>query len=105
MGQDPKAFSRVTLVAAAEVLESHSQATFNQMVVRLELENDIPANFSMSVAKKCAELARIVVRRADKPLETLEGETLPWGGCGDRGGCGCNGEIALETAGNIRKGP
>ena len=75
MGQDPKAFSRVTLVAAAEVLESHSQATFNQMVVRLELENDIPANFGMSVAKKCAELARIVVRRADKPLETLEGET------------------------------
>lgn len=68
-------FSRVTLVAATEVLEGHSQAAFNQMVVRLELEQEIPASTAMSVQKKCAVLARIVVRRSETPLETLEGCT------------------------------
>ncbi len=75
MGQKPRMFSRITLVAAAEALESHSQAEFNQMVVRLELEDHIPDDYSMSVPKKCAALARIVVRRSGERLETLEGET------------------------------
>ena len=66
-------FSRVTLVAAAELLEIHSQATFNQMMVRLELEQEIPMNTAMSVGKKCAELARIVVSQPDTPLDTPEG--------------------------------
>ena len=66
-------FCRVTLVAAAELLEMHSQATFNQMMVRLELELDIPMNTAMSVGKKCAELARIVVGQPDTPLDTPEG--------------------------------
>ena len=68
-------FSRVTLVAASEFLEGHSQAAFNQMVVRLELEQEISADTKVSVPKKCAELARIVTRRPEAPLETLEGST------------------------------
>lgn len=75
MGHNRKAISRITLVAAGEVLESHTQATFNKMVFRLGLENDIPADYDVSVAKKCVELAKIVVRRSAEPLETLEGES------------------------------
>ena len=69
------AFSRLTLVAASEFLEGHSQAAFNQMVVRLELEEEIPTDTKMSVQKKCAELARLVTRRSETPLETMEGRT------------------------------
>lgn len=68
-------FSRLTLVYATEFLEYHSQAAFNQMVVRLELEQEIPANTGVSVQKKCSTLARIVTSRPDTPLDTLEGRT------------------------------
>ena len=70
----PRVFSRLTLVSAAEALASHSQAEFNLMVVRLELENDVPDDYSISVQKKCAALAKIVVCRSEERLETLEGE-------------------------------
>ena len=60
---------------AAEFLEGHSQAAFNQMVIRLELEQEIPAGTGMSVQKKCVVLARIVTLYPEKPLETLEGPT------------------------------
>ena len=66
-------FSRVTLVAAAEVLGVHSQATFDQMVIRLELESEISADTKTSIPKKCALLARIVTQRSEKVVETLEG--------------------------------
>ena len=68
-------FSRLTRVYATECLEYHSQAAFNQMVVRLELEQEISANTGVSVQKKCATLARIVTSRPDTPLDTLEGRT------------------------------
>ena len=66
-------FSRLTLVYATEILQGHSQAAFNQMIVRLELEQEIPANTGVSVQKKCAALARIVISHPDTPLDTLEG--------------------------------
>lgn len=66
-------FSRSTLVAACETLESHTQASFNQMVIRLELENDIPQSTSMSVKKKCVQLATIVLERGAMEIETLAG--------------------------------
>ena len=34
-------FTRPTLIAAVELLEQHSQARFNQMVLRLGLEDEI----------------------------------------------------------------
>jgi len=46
-----KPFSRPTLIAAVELLEVHSQARFNQMVLRLGLENEIDSGTGLSVAK------------------------------------------------------
>jgi len=66
-------FTRPTLIAAVELLEQHSQARFNQVVLRLGLEDEIPSNTGVSVAKKCDLLGRIVVQRADAILETLDG--------------------------------
>lgn len=66
-------FGRSTLVAATEFLESHTQAGFNQMAVRLEVEDQIPEDTRVSVQKKCARLARIVVKEPDRNIETMEG--------------------------------
>lgn len=69
----PKPFSRPTLIAAIELLEGHSQARFNQMVLRLGLEDEIDSGTALSVAKKCDILGRIVVQRSDQVLDTLDG--------------------------------
>jgi len=66
-------FTRPTLIAAVELLEGHSQARFNQMVLRLGLEDKIGSGTAVSVAKKCDMLGRIVVRNSDQLLDTLEG--------------------------------
>ncbi len=66
-------FTRPTLIAAVELLEQHSQARFNQIVLRLGLEDEISSNSSISVAKKRDLLGRIVVQRADAVLDTLDG--------------------------------
>jgi hypothetical protein len=66
-------FTRPTLIAAVELLEQHSQARFNQVVLRLGLEEEIPSNTAVSVAKKCDLLGRIVVQRAEAVVKTLDG--------------------------------
>ncbi len=66
-------FTRPTLIAAVELLEQHSQARFNQVILRLGLEGKIPSSTGLSVAKKCDLLGRIVVQRAEAVLETLDG--------------------------------
>lgn len=66
-------FTRPTLVAAVELLEQHSQARFDQVVLRLGLEDEVAAGTELSVAKKCAILGRIVVQRYDTVLDTLDG--------------------------------
>ena len=66
-------FTRPTLLAAVELLELHSQAKFNQMVLRLRLEDEISSSTSLSVAKKCDLLGRIVLQRIDTVLKTLDG--------------------------------
>lgn len=71
MRQGP--FSRPTVVAATELLEQHTQAGFNQMVVRLGLENDVSQDTTISVGKKIAVLGKIVVARGDQVLQTVEG--------------------------------
>ena len=68
-----KPFSRPTLIAAVELLEGHSQARFNQMVLRLSLEDEIDSGTAVSVAKKCDMLGRIIVQRSDQVLDTLGG--------------------------------
>jgi len=69
----PIPFTRPTIIAAVEVLEGNTQARFNQMVLRLGLENEVTDSTGVSVAAKCAQLGRIVVQRAQQPVETLEG--------------------------------
>jgi hypothetical protein len=66
-------FTRPTLVAAVELLERHSQARFNQVVLRLGLEDEIPSSTELSVVTKCDLLGRIVVQQAGSVLETLDG--------------------------------
>ena len=71
MRQGP--FSRPTVVAATELLEQHTQARFNQMVVRLALEDEVSQDTTVSVGKKIAVLSRVVVARADQVLQTVDG--------------------------------
>lgn len=66
-------FSRPTLLAAIELLELHSKTRFNQAVLRLGLENDVPQGTDLSVGKKCAILGRLVLQRSQAVLDTLDG--------------------------------
>jgi hypothetical protein len=66
-------FTRPTILAAVELLEGHSQARFNQMVLRLGLEEEVPSTSALSVAKKSDLVGRIVVQRPTSPVETTEG--------------------------------
>ncbi|MBB3779816.1 hypothetical protein FHY16_002586 [Xanthomonas campestris] len=71
MRQGP--FSRPTIVAATGLLEQHTQARFNQTVVRLGLEDDVSQDTTVSVGKKIAMLGKVVVARADQVLQTVDG--------------------------------
>ena len=66
-------FTRPTLIAAVELLEQQNQGRFNQVVLRLGLEDEISSSTALSVAKKCDLLGRIVVQRVGSVLETLDG--------------------------------
>jgi hypothetical protein len=67
-------FTRPTIAAAVALLSDRlTQAPFNHMVLRIGLENDIPSDTSLSVAKKADRLGRIVMQRPDEPVETLDG--------------------------------
>ncbi len=66
-------FSRQTVIAACEALEGHTQASFSQMVLRLELEDDIPDDTRTSVRKKCARLAKLVLREDGAEIDTADG--------------------------------
>ena len=66
-------FTRPTIVAAVELLEGHSQARFNQMVLRLGQENEISSDSALSVAKKCDLVGRIVVQRPAAVVDTTDG--------------------------------
>jgi hypothetical protein len=68
-----KPFSRPTLIAAIELLEQHSQARFDQLVLRLGPEAEIGSDTGLGIAERCDLLGRIVVQRADLVLETLGG--------------------------------
>jgi len=68
-------FTRPTILAAVELFDFQSQASFDQAVLRLGLENDIPSDTSLSVKKKCGLLGRIAVQRATEVLSTLDGTT------------------------------
>lgn len=69
-------FTRPTIVAAneflAEVIRTHTQ--INKIVLRLELEFDIPADTVVGIEKKCDRLGRIILDRLSDTIETLDGK-------------------------------
>lgn len=68
-------FTRPTILAAVAFLDtSLSQASFNHMVLRLGLENDIPSDTTINVSKKADRLGRVVLQRPDDALDPLEGQ-------------------------------
>jgi hypothetical protein len=72
----PKAvpFTRPTIIAAVEFLGAKSgQAQFNNVVLRLGLENEIAPDLGLAVAKKANALGRIVAHRPGSQVETIEG--------------------------------
>lgn len=67
-------FTRPTVVAAVELLASKlSQAKFDQVLVRLELDHEIPLGPGKSVTAKSALLASAVMRRSAQVINTLDG--------------------------------
>jgi hypothetical protein len=67
-------FTRPTVVAAIEFLaEMLTQAKFDQLVIRLELDDEIPLGPAKSVTAKSTMLARIINQRATHVTSTLNG--------------------------------
>lgn len=67
-------FTRPTIVAAIEFLgEMLTQAKFDQLAVRLELDDEIPQGPAKSVTAKSALLAYLVNQRATQIVNTLDG--------------------------------
>src|SRR5580658_5012275 len=67
-------FTRPTIVAAVALLSDRlTQAAFNHMVLRIGLENEIPSDTTLSVAKKADRLGRTVLQRPDETVDTLDG--------------------------------
>lgn len=67
-------FTRPTITAAVEFLGVMlTQAKFDQLTVRLGLEDEIPQGSAKSVTAKSALLAGIVNQRATQIVQTLDG--------------------------------
>lgn len=66
-------FTRPTLIAAVELFERHTQASFNQAMLRLGLQNSVPSTDNVSVAKKCFHFGHHVIQNTESQVDTLEG--------------------------------
>ena len=66
-------FTRPTVLAAAAMLDRHVQASFDALVLRLGLEDDVPDGPGLSTAKKCNIVARIVLQRPGVVVQTVDG--------------------------------
>ncbi len=67
-------FTRPTVVAAIELLAVNlSQARFDQLLVRMELDREIPLGPGKSVTAKSALLASAVTQRSTQVINTLDG--------------------------------
>lgn len=71
----PQPFTRPTIIAAIEFLGAAlSQAKFDQVIVRLGLNNEIPLASAKSVTAKSALLAQAVTQRATHVIDTVNGQ-------------------------------
>jgi hypothetical protein len=66
-------FTRPTVVAAAKMLDRHTQADFDTMVLRLALEDEVPDGAGLSVPKKSNIVARAVLQRPEQVVMTIDG--------------------------------
>lgn len=66
-------FTRPTILAGAVLLEKMTQAKFDQMVQRLNLDSQVSYGDSISVPKKVVQLSRQVLLNPRQPLVTKEG--------------------------------
>lgn len=71
----PQPFTRPTIIAAIEFLgAASSQAKFDQVIVRLGLNNEIPLASPKSVTAKSALLAQAVTQRGTHVIDTVNGQ-------------------------------
>lgn len=66
-------FTRPTILAASQMLDRHTQAAFDAMVLRLALEDEVPDGPGLSTPKKCNIVARIVLQCPEQVVLTVEG--------------------------------
>ncbi|WP_446027567.1 hypothetical protein [Lelliottia amnigena] len=70
-----QAFTRPTIVAAVEFLGAVlTQAKFDQVIVRLGLDNNIALSSPKSVTAKSALLAQTITQRAEHVVSTIDGQ-------------------------------
>lgn len=68
-------FTRPAIATAVAMLDSRlTQARFDHLVLRLGMEQYIPADTTVSVAKKSAQLGRLILTDGTQVVQTLDGE-------------------------------
>lgn len=68
-------FTRPTILAAIELLaEKLSQASFDQMILRVELEQEIPQGKEVSVKSKSTRMASLVLQSGFQMINTVVGQ-------------------------------
>lgn len=66
----PSPFTRATLLAAVELYERHTRASFDQLLLRLALEGE---DISGSVKAMCGQVGRLVMERSSNIVMTVDG--------------------------------
>lgn len=67
-------FTRPTIIAAVEFLgEQLTQAKFDQLVLRLALENELALGSGLSLTARSARLGEAIIRQAGRGVQTAEG--------------------------------
>ena len=66
-------FTRPTIIAACELLEGQTQTSFDVMLLRLALEQDVGLNSGASRRAKCGMVAAITLQRPVSCIDTIDG--------------------------------
>lgn len=68
-------FTRPTILVAIELLaEKLSQASFDQLILRVELEQEIPQGKEVSVKSKSNRMASLVLQNGFQMIQTVDGQ-------------------------------
>lgn len=69
----PSPFTRPTIIAACELLEGQTQASFDLMLLRLGLEREVGINSGASRRTKCGMVAAVTLQRPVSRIDTIDG--------------------------------